>query len=88
MPWRFVGRAEQLEQVCRALEGPASGPIVLAGEPGMGREAVDVNLTVTLRSLPERYLIPSPVTSLLNSERGYWCSGQRFLLIRLFSALI
>ena len=40
MPWRFVGRAEQLEQVCRALEGPASGPIVLAGEPGMGRTAL------------------------------------------------
>jgi hypothetical protein len=26
------------------------------GEPGMEQEAVDVNLTVKLRSLPERYL--------------------------------
>jgi hypothetical protein len=59
-----------------------------AGEPGMEQEAVDVNLTVTLRSLPERYLSPAPSTLLLNSERGYWCSDQRFLLISLFSALI
>src|SRR5215469_15747775 len=40
MSWRFVGRAEQLGQVCRALENPASGPIVLAGEQGMGRTAL------------------------------------------------
>ncbi len=40
MPWRFVGRAEQLGQVCRALENPAPGPIVLTGEQGMGRTAL------------------------------------------------
>ncbi len=40
MPWRFVGRAEQLGQLCRALQNPASGPIVLAGEQGMGRTAL------------------------------------------------
>src|ERR1700722_20092687 len=37
MSWRFVGRAEQLGQLGRALQNPAAGPIVLAGEQGMGR---------------------------------------------------
>lgn len=40
MPWSFVGRAEQLGQVCGALENPASGPVVVAGERGMGRTAL------------------------------------------------
>jgi hypothetical protein len=40
MSWRFVGRAEQLGQLGRALQNPASGPIVLAGEQGMGRTAL------------------------------------------------
>jgi hypothetical protein len=39
MPWRFVGRAEQIESARCALQA-GSGPLVIAGEPGMGRTSV------------------------------------------------
>jgi hypothetical protein len=40
MSWRFVGRAEQLAQVGDALQSAQAGPVVITGEPGMGRTAL------------------------------------------------
>src|SRR6266545_4583813 len=40
MPWRFVGRAEQINRIRVALRDTAPGPIVITGESGMGRTAV------------------------------------------------
>jgi hypothetical protein len=40
MPWRFVGRAEQLDRIRVALKEGASGPILITGESGIGRTAV------------------------------------------------
>lgn len=46
MPWHFVGRTELLERASTALATPAFSPIMITGEPGMGRSAV---LTEILR---------------------------------------
>ncbi|HEU5158527.1 MAG TPA: ATP-binding protein [Streptosporangiaceae bacterium] len=40
MPWRFVGRAEEIDRIRAALNEVAPGPIVINGESGMGRTAV------------------------------------------------
>jgi hypothetical protein len=40
MPWHFVGRAAQIERICRALRERSPGPIVIVGEPGVGRTTV------------------------------------------------
>jgi hypothetical protein len=40
MPWRFVGRTEQLDRIHAALSQETSGPIVITGERGIGRSAV------------------------------------------------
>jgi hypothetical protein len=40
MPWRFVGRAEQLDRIRVALREGAPGPILITGESGIGRTAV------------------------------------------------
>lgn len=37
MPWRFVGRTEQLNSVCRGLADSTAGPVIITGMPGMGR---------------------------------------------------
>jgi MoxR-like ATPase len=37
MPWRFVGRTEQLKAVCRGLADSTAGPVIITGMPGMGR---------------------------------------------------
>jgi hypothetical protein len=39
MPWRFVGRTEQIQRARCALEA-GGGPLVIAGEPGMGRTSM------------------------------------------------
>jgi hypothetical protein len=39
MPWRFVGRTEQIERARSALQC-RRGPLVITGEPGMGRTSV------------------------------------------------
>ncbi len=75
MPWPFVGRAEQLGQVCRALEDPRPGPIVLTGEQGMGRTAlisralsrVDCKRTRIVQVRPAG---SAPLSSLLASFPG------------------
>jgi len=37
MPWHFVGRSEQLDRIRRSLAETRPGPVVVLGEPGMGR---------------------------------------------------
>lgn len=63
MPWRFVGRAEQLGQVCRALDNPGSGPIVLAGEQGMGRTALISRALASVDPKNTRIVPIKPATS-------------------------
>src|SRR5581483_65275 len=55
MPWRFVGRIQQIASLRVALHGSAPGPIVITGEPGMGRTSM---LSVALRQVdPARYRV-------------------------------
>jgi hypothetical protein len=55
MPWRFVGRTQQIGALRAALHGSAPGPVVIAGESGMGRTSV---LSLALRQVdPARYRV-------------------------------
>lgn len=40
MAWTFVGRVELLETLRRGLAGSMRGPVIITGEPGMGRTTV------------------------------------------------
>jgi len=40
MTWTFVGRVEQLEILRRAMRRDSPGPVIITGEPGMGRSAL------------------------------------------------
>lgn len=40
MPWSFVGRAEQVESLRAALRRADPGPLLIMGEPGMGRTSL------------------------------------------------
>lgn len=55
MPWRFVGRTQQIGNLRAAIYGSAPGPIVIAAEPGMGRSSV---LSIALSQAdPGRYRV-------------------------------
>ncbi|HEX3512990.1 MAG TPA: ATP-binding protein [Trebonia sp.] len=75
MPWRFVGHDEQLGQVCRALESPAAGPIVLAGEQGMGKSALITRALAAISPKHTRIVLirpagPEPLSALQASLPG------------------
>lgn len=40
MDWHFVGRSEHLERIRARLGEPGAGPLVVTGEPGIGRTSV------------------------------------------------
>jgi hypothetical protein len=51
MPWQFVGRTAQIEQITAALELADPGPIIITGEPGVGRSSL-------LRRVPDLAVRP------------------------------
>lgn len=69
MAWRFVGRSEQLDQIRRSIAEARPGPVVVLGEPGMGRsrlvtealETADPSRDAVLRIEPEG---PAPFAAL------------------------
>jgi hypothetical protein len=40
MPWRFVGRTQEIERIRAALRSDETGLIMITAEPGMGRTAI------------------------------------------------